>query len=214
MFVHRPVLTCLRISCYAFGLPLLAASAAAQATSGINGRVTDSTAAALPGVTVTISSPALQVPSLMTTTNADGTYRFLELPAGTYEARYELAGFSTAFRKDIRLTVGFTATIHTAMELGGIAESVTVSGASPVVDVTNTRVASTLSVEQMSLIPNGRRPADIAMMTPGMMLNTIPNSSSLGQGSFANNVSSGGLTNYIIATDGVEHNNGGIRSPD
>lgn len=156
----------------------------------------------------------MQVTSLTAVTDADGTYRFVELPAGTYEARYELAGFRTAVRTGIQLAVGFIATINTVLDIGGLSESITVSGASPVVDVTNTRVASTLSVEQMSLIPNGRRPADIAMMTPGMMLNTIPNSSSLGQGSFANNVTSGGLSNYIIATDGVEHNNGGIRSPD
>lgn len=214
MKADRPVPMLWRVSCWALGSLLFASSAAAQATSGINGKVTDSTAGALPGATVTITSPAMQVPSLTAVTDADGTYRFLELPAGTYEARYELAGFRTAIRTGIRLTVGFIATINMALELGGIQESITVSGASPVVDVTNTRVASTLSVEQMSLIPNGRRPADIAMMTPGMMLNTIPNSSSLGQGSFGNNVTSGGLSNYQIATDGVQHNTGGIRSPD
>jgi hypothetical protein len=106
------------------------------------------------------------------------------------------------------------ATVNVTLEIGAVEESVTVSGASPFVDVTNTRVASTLTANLMSTIPNGRRPADIAMMTPGMILNSVPNSSSLGQGSFANNVTSGGVSNYIIATDGVEHNNGGIRSPD
>ena len=214
MIAHRPAQALCGVACWALGSCLFVSSAAAQATSGINGKVTDSTSGALPGVTVTISSPALQVPSITAISAADGTYRFLDLPAGTYEARYELAGFRVSVRTGIALTVGFTATINVALEIGGLQESVTVSGASPVVDVTNTKVLSTLSIEQMSTIPNGRRPADIAMMTPGMMLNTIPNSSSLGQGSFANSVTSGGVSNYIIATDGVEHNNGGIRSPD
>lgn len=214
MIAHRLVPTWWRVSCWTLGAFLFVSSAAAQTTSGINGKVTDLTAGALPGVTVTITSPALQVPSITAVSSADGSYRFLDLPAGMYTARYELSGFRVSVRNGIGLAVGFIATINVALEIGGLQESVTVSGASPVVDVTNTRVASTLTVDQISTIPNGRRPADIAMMTPGMMLNTIPNSSSLGQGSFANNVTSGGLSNYIIATDGVEHNNGGIRTPD
>jgi hypothetical protein len=126
MLASRPVRRSWRISGWLFGSLLVAASAAAQDTSGINGRVTDSTSGALPGVTVTVSSPALQVPTLTTVTSDDGSYRFLQLPAGTYEARYELAGFRTAVRRDIRLTVGFTATINTSLELGGIAESIAV----------------------------------------------------------------------------------------
>lgn len=205
---------CRHVICLGLGSFLFVSAAAAQTSSGINGKVTDSTAGALPGVTVTITSPALQVPSMTTVTDADGTYRFIQLPSGTYEARYELSGFRQSVRAEILLAVGFIATINTSLELGGIQETITVSGASPVVDTTNNVVTSRLSAEAMASIPNGRRPNDIAMMTPGMMLTTMPVATSLGQGSFGNSVSSGGLTNYRIATDGVEHNSGGTRSPD
>src|SRR5713226_1728453 len=117
-------------------------SAAAQATSGINGKVTDATAGALPGVTVTITSPALQVPSMTTVTGVDGTYRFIQLPPGTFEAKYDLSGFRPSVRSGIVLTVGFIATINTVLEVGNVAETIVVSGASPVVDTTNNTVTS------------------------------------------------------------------------
>jgi len=200
-----------------FGLAslLFVSSAAAQsATSGINGKITDTTGGALPGVTVTISSPALQVPSMTTVSEADGNYRLIQLPAGTYEIKYELSGFKSSIRQGVVLTVGFIATINPSLEVGGLEETIIVSGASPVVDATNNTVTSRLSAEAMAAIPNGRRPNDIAMMTPGMMLTTMPVATSLGQGSFGNTVSSGGITNYRIANDGIEQNSTGTRSPD
>src|SRR5438067_13806962 len=102
-------------------------SAAAQtATSGVNGRVVDSTGGALPGVTVTITSPALQVPSMTTVTEADGTYRFIQLPAGTYEVKYELAGFKSSVRQGVVLATGFIATLNPSLEVGGLEETITV----------------------------------------------------------------------------------------
>ena len=189
-------------------------SAAAQATSGINGRVADSTQGTLPGVTVTITSPALQVPNMTTVTGSDGTYRFIQLPAGVYEVRFELAGFKPNVRQGIQLAVGFIATINPALEIGGVEETITVSGLSPVVDTTNTKVTSRLSSEDLAALPSGRRHNDIAMMTPGMMLTTVPVATNVGLTSWNNSITSGGLTNYRATTEGVELNSGGIRSPD
>src|SRR4029077_21082369 len=112
------------------GLFVFAASAAAQsATSGINGKIQDTTGGALPGVTVTITSPALQVPSMTTVSEADGTYRFIQLPAGTYEIKYELSGFKANVRQGVVLAVGFIATVSPSLEVGGLEETITVSGA-------------------------------------------------------------------------------------
>src|SRR5512145_2956023 len=83
---------------------LSAAPAFAQgAAASIIGKVTDQTGAVLPGVTVTATSPALQVPQVSAVTNELGEYRLAPLPIGTFEVSFDLQGFSAARRQDIRL---------------------------------------------------------------------------------------------------------------
>jgi Carboxypeptidase regulatory-like domain len=69
----------------------------------IHGTVTDATGATLPGVTATLTSPALQVAQVLVVTDQDGNYRFIDLPAGTYRATFELPGFSTLIRQGLRI---------------------------------------------------------------------------------------------------------------
>src|SRR5688572_3363536 len=92
-------------------LPFLVANAAGQqsASASIYGLVTDASGGVLPGVTVTVTSPALQVPSMSAVTTAEGEYRVTPLPIGTYRVEYMLQGFQTVRREDIRLTAGFAA---------------------------------------------------------------------------------------------------------
>src|SRR5262245_25679643 len=106
-------------------------------TAGIVGIVTDESGAVLPGVTVIARSPCLQVPEISEVTNERGEYRITLLPQDTYTVTYELAGFRSIRREEIRLGVGFVATVNVPMQIGGVAETVTVSGVSPVVDVTS-----------------------------------------------------------------------------
>src|SRR5262245_19624082 len=75
-------------------------SATAQTTGSgvIEGRVTDETDAALPGVTITATSPALQLPQVAQATNTEGEYRFVDLPAGIYRLQFELSGFQMVVR--------------------------------------------------------------------------------------------------------------------
>ena len=68
---------------------------------------------------------------LVQVTDAEGAYRFVDLPAGTYKLKFELTGFSTLIREDLRLTIGFTARVDESMKVGSMEESVTVSGQSP-----------------------------------------------------------------------------------
>src|SRR5262245_1272857 len=90
--------------------------AAGQGTvASIIGQVTDQSGAVLPGVTVTATSPALQVPQVTAVTNEVGEYRLAPLPIGTFEVAFELSGFRPAQRQNVRLTVGFTARIDVAL---------------------------------------------------------------------------------------------------
>jgi hypothetical protein len=140
------------------------------ASGTIQGRVADETGAALPGVSVTLTSPALQVPLLTTTTDADGTYRFIDLPAGTYLAKYDLLGFKTVIHEGLRLNVGFVAKVDKTMTIGGVQETVTVSGRSPVVDVTTTTGSTNFTKETLSSIPTTKSMWQILAMTPGVRM--------------------------------------------
>lgn len=144
------------------------ASAQGGRTSVIHGIVTDDSGGAMPGVTVNLTSPALQVPLLTTVTGAEGEYRFGELPAGTFRLSFELAGFSNFVREDVRLTIGFTARIDAKMAIGTLTESVTVSGQSPVVDLTATGTAATFTTEALNEIPRGRDLWAVVEMAPGV----------------------------------------------
>ena len=136
-------------------MPALAAAQGAQATATIFGQVSDESGATLPGVTVTLKSSALQVPSMSTVTDERGEYRLTPLPIGTYTVDYELSGFQTLRLSDIRLSAGFSAKLDQSMKIGALAETVTVSGQTPLVDVTQASTATTLETTALELIPSG-----------------------------------------------------------
>src|SRR5436309_13628641 len=119
----------------------LAASAAAQTTpsGSLNGTVADNTGALLPGVTVTISGPALQGTQI-SITNEKGQYRFPLLPPGDYNLMYELSGFGKVVREGIRVGVGFNAEVNVQLQLAALQESVVVRGQSPAIDTQHTNV--------------------------------------------------------------------------
>jgi len=142
--------------------------AQAGALGTIHGTVSDESAAALPGVTVTVTSTALQVGKLVQVTQPDGTYRFGDLPVGTYKISFELQGFKTFIRDGVRLPVGFVARIDPTMAVGGIEESVTVSGESPVVDQTTTTTSVNISQDTLEAVPSGRGFQHLFAMTPGV----------------------------------------------
>jgi Carboxypeptidase regulatory-like domain len=122
----------------------------------IIGIVTDESGAVLPGVTVTATSPALQVGQLSAVTDAQGEYRLSGLSIGTYEVGYGLAGFQSVKREGVRLTAGFSARVDVQLKLGSLQETITVTGASPVVDATATNPVTTLTQETLELLPTSR----------------------------------------------------------
>jgi hypothetical protein len=131
------------------------AAAQAQVAGSIVGRVTDESGAVLPGVSVTASSPALQVPEIVNVTNVQGDYRITPLPIGTYEVVFTLTGFQTVRRESIRLTAGFVARVDVVMTVGAIEESIIVA-ASPTVDVQSTGAVTVLTKETLEVVPSSR----------------------------------------------------------
>jgi len=187
-------------------LVVLARPAGAQfvSTASIDGTVTDQSGAALPGVTVTLTSPALQVPQMDTVTNSEGLYRFTQLAAGTYHLRFGLPGFQSVAREGLQIGAGFAAKVDIQLSVGSIEESVTVTGASPIVDVTNTSGAQTLSQDMVNkLIPGSRMYGDMARMIPGLVSTSAPNIGRLGLGS-SGTFSAYGETSVMVLIDGFE----------
>ena len=131
------------------------AAAQAQTTASIIGQVTDESGAVLPGVTVTATSPALQVPQVAAVTDAQGDYRLSPLPIGTYEVTYTLTGFQTVRRDSLRLTGGFVAKVDVPLKIGAIQESVTVS-ATPTIDVQSSAPVTVLTKETLEIVPSSR----------------------------------------------------------
>src|ERR1044071_2449458 len=113
----------------------VAVSASAQTLGTIAGTVKDATGAVLPGVSVEVASPALIGNARSATTDGSGTYAIVSLPVGTYSVTFTLAGCGTVKREGIELLANFTATINTELKLGQVAETITVTGESPLVDV-------------------------------------------------------------------------------
>src|SRR5207237_301125 len=112
---------------------LLGTPAAAQQTTGnIQGRIVDAQKAAVPGVTVTAKSASTGF-TRTEVSDAEGIYRLNALPVGTYDVHAELSGFSTVSRKDIVVNVGQTVSVDFAMKVAAVAETVNVTGASPLI---------------------------------------------------------------------------------
>lgn len=156
----------------AAGVP--AAWAQGVASSTIHGTATDDSGAALPGVTVTLTSPQLQAKQRVTVTEGDGTYRFTDLPGGTYRLAFELSGFRVFVRDELRITIGFTARVDATLAVGGVEESVTVSGQSPVVDLSSTATRATFTTEVLETVPRGRDFQSVVEMAPGVTREGAP----------------------------------------
>ena len=137
-------------------LVIVPLSASAQ-ESGIAGEVADDTGGVLPGVTVEVASPVLIEGIRTAFTDGEGRYNVTPLPPGTYTVTFGLPGFSTVIREGVDLTGGFTAAINVAMQVGGIEETITVTGASPVVDVQNVRQQTVVSDELLAALPSGTK---------------------------------------------------------
>jgi len=139
---------------------------AQELTGSLRGTVTDNEGNPLPGVTVTINSPAL-MGTLNAVTNDRGVFRFPSLPPGTYNAKAELPGFKVLERTGIIIRVGMTVNIELSLEPAAVAEEITVTAPTPVVDTVSTKVAVVIDRELLKNIPMARDLYDIVNAAPG-----------------------------------------------
>ncbi|MCX6545632.1 MAG: carboxypeptidase regulatory-like domain-containing protein [Acidobacteria bacterium] len=135
----------------------------------ITGKTLDQQGAIIPGVTVTVSGPAMMGVKTAIT-NEHGAYRFPAVPSGLYKITFELAGFASYIRDGVVVAVRATVTIDAPMKLATLSETVTVTGASPVVDVENAKVGQRLDKEILSEIPSQRTIFGSTTMLPGMVM--------------------------------------------
>ncbi len=149
-------------------LAFVPAAAFAQAQASIVGTVKDASGAVLPGVTVEASSPALIEKTRSVVTNGLGQYSIEGLRPGTYTVTFTLTGFATVKREGIELTGSFIATVNADMKVGGVAETITVSGEAPVVDVTSARTEETISGNTVSQIPTSRLYSALTQLVPAL----------------------------------------------
>ncbi len=152
--------------------PAFAQGGGASSTGSINGEVKDAQGGVLPGVTVTATSPA-QIGQLTAVTNESGLYRFPSVPPGEYRLSYELAGFQNVVREGVRVTLGFNAEVNVALNVATLQETVTVSGQSPVIDTSATRVQTNYDQQALASIPNARDMWSLLATTPSVTLNRV-----------------------------------------
>src|SRR5688572_14158052 len=147
---------------------MLAPTVWAQQAAGIAGTVRDSGGLAMPGVTVEAASPALIEKVRTVTTDGEGRYSIVDLRPGAYTVTFALEGFSTVRREGVELGSGFTASVNVTMNVGALAETITVTGASPVVDTSSVRQQETLNTRELESLPSGSIGLQtIAYVTPG-----------------------------------------------
>ena len=148
---------------------LLATPAFSQALTGtITGRALDSSGGILPGVEVSVSSPALIGGPRTVFTDSQGVYRVTQLPSGEYRVSFKLSGFRTLNVEAVTLGVGSTMTINGTMQIDALEESVTVVSDTPVIDLQATTVGVNWDQKQMEDLPYGRGIRGLARLVPGL----------------------------------------------
>jgi hypothetical protein len=151
----------------------LLVSSSAMAQSVITGVVKDASGAVLPGVAVEASSRALIEGARSAATDSSGQYRIVDLRPGTYVVVFSLSGFDTIRHEGVQLPSDFTATINADMKIGNLEESVTVSGASPIVDVQSTARTQVVTRATLDAIPTGRSFQAFAALVPSVRMTSL-----------------------------------------
>jgi hypothetical protein len=149
-------------------LLLVGASAHAQEAASIVGIAQDSSGAVLPGVTVEAASDVLIEKSRSAVTDGAGRYAIIDLRPGEYKVTFTLSGFKTVVRSGIILSGAFAATVNGSLEVGALEETITVSGASPVVDLQSTQNQFVLNKDVLDSLPATRSMQGGASLVPGV----------------------------------------------
>ena len=150
-------------------LMILTVPAVVWAQAAIAGTVKDTSDALLPGVTVEAASPALIEKVRTAVTDGTGQYRIENLRPGQYTVTFTLPGFTTVRREGIELTGSFVASVNAELRVGAVAETVVVSGESPIVDVQSSQRTTVLTHETINAIPTAGSYNALLVLVPGLL---------------------------------------------
>jgi Carboxypeptidase regulatory-like domain len=183
----------------------LPASAWAQgATSNITGRATDTSGAALPGVTVSVTSANLIGGARTSVTDDEGVYRFTQLPGGAYTVKFELPGFTTLNIEGVNVLGGSTMTINGKMEVASLQETVTVTSQAPTIDLESSKVAVNWDQQKLDDLPYSRSLTSLISLVPGLYATSYDvGGSSFGTGSGPNARTFGRTGGNVVMYDGM-----------
>ena len=177
----------------------------------IAGTVSDSTGLALPGVTATATSPALIEQQRIAVSDGSGEYAIVNLVPGIYTVTFTLPGFSTFERVGIELIGEATANVEAVLQVGSIQETITVTGASPLVDVQNVAKTMVMTREVMDTVPSAKTYSAMGVLVPGMTIGTTYGISQdvggqSGQSSMRMSIHGGDQTDQRMLMDGMAVN--------
>jgi hypothetical protein len=155
--------------CALLAIPTAGSAQSASGRAAPSGVVRDASGGVLPGVTVEATSPSLTEKARQQVTDDAGRYRIIDLPAGTYELTFTLAGFSSLKREGIELGGNFTATINIEMVVGQLNEVVTVTGETPVVNLQSSAQEVVINRDVLTQLPIARDWFSVAALVPQMV---------------------------------------------
>ena len=185
------------------GLGLALPHDAHAQASAIAGVVKDATGAVLPGVIVEATSPALIERVRSVTTDERGQYKIVDLRPGIYAVTFALAGFSTVKREGIELTAAFTAPVNVDLRVGQIEETVTVSGASPVVDTQSVVRRAVITKETIDALPTSKNWSTIGVAAVGVSSNQNDVGGTAGEHQNQMKAHGGSFNDRLIQMDGL-----------
>lgn len=186
-------------------LPAFTAPAFAQTqTSNITGRATDESGGALPGVTVSVTSPNLIGGARTVVTDDQGVYRFTQLPGGTYVVKFELAGFTTMNVEGVSVAAGATMTINGKMTVASLQETVTVTSQAPTIDLESSKVAVNWDQGKLDDLPYARSLTGLVALIPGLYATSLDvGGSNFGTGSGPAARTFGRTGGGVVSYDGM-----------
>jgi hypothetical protein len=177
---------------------------AQQTTGNLGGRIVDQQSSAVPGATVTATNAQTGF-TRSAVSDAEGLYRLSALPIGTYDLDVLLQGFTSLQRKGIIVNVGQTLDVDFTLQVAQVAESVDVTGASPLVEVSSSSVGGVVDVQNIESLPlNGRQFANLAMTIPGVGLGFHSDPTKSTQ--FSPQIAGGNGRNVNYQIDGGDNN--------
>ncbi len=178
-------------------------------TASIVGVISDANGNVIPGANISVKSSSLQVSELTTTTDSQGAYKFLNLPApGVYRVEFSAKGFSNSIQDGINLGVGFTAKIDGALQVGTVTNSVEVTTSGPVIDTVSTSSTATLQLQEMQQTPKGLGLTELLPMAAGASYQGKPDVGDSNLATTTTAVTYGAVLNPTLEVEGINLDTG------